>query len=195
MAQRIIDPEIEQRPKAEQQRKRDDNAHPIRELEIDRHHHHGEGAKHGEIALREIDHVGGPVDQYESQRYQRVDAAEADAGEQELEVEAHERPACCAAATTGVSRCPPTGILRRHFGVRTRLGRARIHRRKAEFRPPHSVGSIVEFNVLFEYHRAVVVLDDVVSVESITVGVKLVGPLRACISVNGEDRLCNLVGL
>ena len=47
----------------------------------DRHH----AAQHHELALREVDHAGGAVDQVEPDRHHGVDAALGDAGQQVLQ--------------------------------------------------------------------------------------------------------------
>ena len=45
---------------------------------------------HRELALREVDHVGRTEDQHEAERDQRIDGADADAGEEQLQYEVHE---------------------------------------------------------------------------------------------------------
>ena len=85
MAQRIIDAEIEDRAEQRHAGERDQERQPVRPAEIDREHHHQIGRDHREFALREIHHVGGAEDQHEAERDQRVDRADADAGEQQLQ--------------------------------------------------------------------------------------------------------------
>ena len=61
-----------------------------RELGVARHadqeQHHRIAAQHGEVALGEVDDVGGADDEHEAQRHQRVDAAQGEPLEQHLEV-------------------------------------------------------------------------------------------------------------
>ena len=47
----------------------------------DRHH----AAQHDEFALREVHDIGGVVDQREAQRHQRIDRADGEAGDEELQ--------------------------------------------------------------------------------------------------------------
>ena len=54
--------------------------------------HGGEPADHDELALREIDHVGGVVDQGESQRDQGVDRPDGQPGKGELQELGHGLP-------------------------------------------------------------------------------------------------------
>ena len=69
---------------------REQERQPVRPAEIDGEHHHQIGGDHGEFALREVHHVGGAEDQHETERDQRVDGADADAGEQQLQEEIHD---------------------------------------------------------------------------------------------------------
>jgi hypothetical protein len=57
--------------------------------DIDGKHHHQIGGDHREFALREIHHIGGAEDQHEAERDQRIDRADADAGEQQLKYDIH----------------------------------------------------------------------------------------------------------
>ena len=49
------------------------------------------GAEHGELALAEIHHAGGADQQHETERDQRIDRADAEAGEQQLQQDVHGR--------------------------------------------------------------------------------------------------------
>ena len=90
VTQRIIDPEIEDRAEQRHAGQRQQERQPVRPSQIDGEHHHQIGRDHREFALREIHHVGGAEDQHETERDQRIDRADADAGEQQLECEIHE---------------------------------------------------------------------------------------------------------
>ena len=85
VAQRIIDPEIEDRAEQRHAGQRQQERQPVRPAEIDREHHHQIGGDHREFALREIHHIGGAEDQHETERDQRIDGADADAGEEQLQ--------------------------------------------------------------------------------------------------------------
>src|SRR5271166_1669318 len=67
---------------------------PIWQLEINAEHDHRKRPKHGEVPLSEIDHVCGPVNEYESKRDQGINTADAEAGEEKLESYAHRHCAC-----------------------------------------------------------------------------------------------------
>lgn len=56
---------------------------------VDGEHHHQIGRHHREFALREIDDVGGAEDQHETERHQRIDRADPDAGEEKLQDKIH----------------------------------------------------------------------------------------------------------
>ena len=75
---------------------------------IDGEDDHEEGRHHGEFALGEIDHVGRAKDQHEAERDERIDRADADALEEELEDEIHERAYLTAAANLAFppASCP-----------------------------------------------------------------------------------------
>ena len=90
VAQRVIDPEIEDRAQQRHAGQRDQERQPVRPAEIDGEHHHQIGGDHGEFALREIHHIGGAEDQHEAERDQRIDGADADAGEEQLKSKIHE---------------------------------------------------------------------------------------------------------
>ena len=96
MTQRIIDPEIEDRAEQRHACERHQEGQPIGPAEIDREHHHQIGGHHRELALREVHHAGGAEDQHEAERHQRIDGADADAGEEQLQDEVH----------AGLSRTP-----------------------------------------------------------------------------------------
>ena len=89
VAQRIIDAEIEDDSQQRHAGEREQERQPVRPAEIDRKHHHQIGGDHGELALGEIHHIGGAEDQHEAERDQRIDGADADAGEQQLKDEIH----------------------------------------------------------------------------------------------------------
>ncbi len=63
---------------------------PIGPAEIDREDDHQIGRDHREFALREIDDAGGAKDQHEAERDERVDRADAEAREQQLQNEIHQ---------------------------------------------------------------------------------------------------------
>jgi hypothetical protein len=91
VAQRIIDAEIEDDAEEGHARQRDQERQPVGPAEIDGEHHHQIGGHHGELALGEIHHIGRAEDQHEAERHQRVDGADADAREEKLQGEIHDR--------------------------------------------------------------------------------------------------------
>ena len=86
ISQWIVDCEIKKR--AENQHRYEGNKYsePIWQLEINAEHDHRKRPKHGEVPLSEIDRVCGPVNEHESKRDQGINTADAEAGEEKLEL-------------------------------------------------------------------------------------------------------------
>ena len=84
MAQRVIDPEIEDHAEQRHAGERDQERQPVGPAEIDGEHHHQIGGDHREFTLREVHHVGGAEDQHDAERDQGIDGADADAGKEQL---------------------------------------------------------------------------------------------------------------
>ena len=79
----------EQHAERGHQRHRHRDRDEVRHAPVVGQQHHGVGAQHGELALREVHHPGGADQQHEAQADQRVDAADAEAREQQLQEDGH----------------------------------------------------------------------------------------------------------
>ncbi len=159
VTQRIIDAEIEDRAEQRHAGQRQQERQPVRPAEIDGEHHHQIGGDHREFALREIHHIGGAEDQHEAERDQRIDGADADAGEQQLQYDIHHQR-----SVRGRGEIFGRGPRRIPASPDTRRPIAR---------------SIVEVDVLVEDDVALVVLHDVVAVQAVAVLVEIIFALGA----------------
>ena len=108
---------------------RADAGEPERQAQVRvvRETHRDEGAEHHEVALREVDLLGGPVDQHETQGDQAVDAPVCETADDELKV--LQVPEPDAAATSGapgllhVGSCAKRRRAVRRFRIRGCEGR------------------------------------------------------------------------
>ena len=111
--QRIVDAVVEQHAEQRHRHQRADEGEPVGPAEAREEQHHRVAAQHGEIALGEVHHVGGADDQHEAQRHQRIDAAQPEAGEQDLQVFGDELHGCDSCGTTSAGPSGDAAVRRR----------------------------------------------------------------------------------
>jgi len=76
---------VEDRPEEADDHHREGERGPVADAVPDHEHVADEGAQHEQVALREVDQLGGLVDEDEAQRHQAVDASHGEAVQGELQ--------------------------------------------------------------------------------------------------------------